>query len=65
MKNYETIREIEQDLRIYELKYKIAAQEVKSMGFKAGQGILKVSTLKTILIWAIKYGWLWVARKNK
>lgn len=63
MKVYESLQEIEEDLKIYDLERKIAEEEAKNMGYAIQKGIVPNSITKSILRMAGKYGLMVLIKK--
>ncbi|WP_422859558.1 hypothetical protein ACOKFD_01050 [Flagellimonas sp. S174] len=63
MKVYESLHEIEEDLKIYDLERKIAKEEAKNMGFAVQNGFIPNSITKSILRMAGRYGLMILVKK--
>ncbi|WP_340065658.1 hypothetical protein [Ascidiimonas aurantiaca] len=63
MKVYESLEEIERDLKIYDLERKIAKEEAKAMGFQLRSKLVINPLLKKILRFAGRYGFMLILKK--
>lgn len=68
MKVYESLEEIETDLRVYDLQRKIAMEEAKSMGvslrpYEVSNSLMSNSLLKAGLRLASRWGLRWALKK--
>lgn len=63
MRIYNTLEEIDQDLKVYDLQRKIAVEEAKAAGLTLQQRFVPNNLTSVILKLARRWGMVWLMRK--
>lgn len=63
MKVYQSLQQIEEDLKIYDLERKIAQEEAKNMGHAIKQGFIPNNLTRVLIRFAGKYGLMLLVKK--
>ncbi|SFR54865.1 hypothetical protein SAMN04490243_2840 [Robiginitalea myxolifaciens] len=63
MRIYDSLEEIEQDLRVYDLQRQIAVEEAKAAGLTFQQRFIPNNLTSMVLKLARRWGMVWLMRK--